>query len=175
LIAEKLLNGPAEELKEYTIGIEAFNKPSDYDPQQDPAVRVLASKLRRKLEDYYLKEGAEDPVRIELPKGHYRLSFRFRQQADSGFQVSVLSAQVQRWRRVSLALAICAGALILLAIYWRASPAQYSNAVPTHQLWTPELELVWQPYLQSNRPVIDLAWYAALYQILRRFLPQSEN
>ena len=59
------MNGGAAELKEYTIGIEAFDKSADYDPQLDPAVRVLASKLRRKLEDYYLKEGAANPLRIE--------------------------------------------------------------------------------------------------------------
>jgi len=48
-LGKKALNGGAAELKEYTIGIEAFDKSDDYDPQLDPAVRVLASKLRHKL------------------------------------------------------------------------------------------------------------------------------
>ncbi len=154
-LGEKSLNEPAEELKEYTIGIEAFDKPYNYDPQQDPAVRVLASKLRHKLEEYYLREGAEDPVRIELPKGHYKLSFQFRPQTDPGFQVSFLDAQARKWRRISLVLAICTAAIILLTIYWRGSSAQHSYAAAsTNQPWTPELELVWRPYLQSDRPVL---------------------
>ncbi len=154
-LGEKSLNAPVEELKEYTIGIEAFGKPHDYDPQQDPAVRVLASRLRHKLEDYYLKEGAEDPVRIELPKGHYRLSFQFRRQTDPGFQAAFLGAQVRKWRRISLLLALCAAALMLLASYQRVtSMQQNSAATSTLTPWTPELELIWRPYLQSHRPVL---------------------
>jgi hypothetical protein len=32
-LAEKALAGEADRLKEYTIGIEAFGKPSSYDPR----------------------------------------------------------------------------------------------------------------------------------------------
>jgi hypothetical protein len=73
-LGEKALEGSTD-LKEYTIGVEAFRKPEDYDPQQDATVRVLASKLRRKLEEYYSKEGAESEVRLEIPRGHYELKF----------------------------------------------------------------------------------------------------
>ena len=37
----------------------------------DPIVRIQAGRLRRSLERYYLMSGAEDPVRIELPRGTY--------------------------------------------------------------------------------------------------------
>ena len=56
-LAEKSLAGQGAGLKEFTIGTEAFNKPPGYDPQQDPTVRVLASKLRHKLDDYYRDGG----------------------------------------------------------------------------------------------------------------------
>src|SRR5512136_2230981 len=74
-LGEKALEG-SNNLKEYTIGVEAFRKPEDYDPQQDATVRVLASKLRRKLDEYYAKEGAGSPVCMEIPRGHYELRFR---------------------------------------------------------------------------------------------------
>jgi hypothetical protein len=38
-------------------------------------VRVQAGRLRAKLAEYYSTEGAEDPIRVELPKGTYLLSF----------------------------------------------------------------------------------------------------
>lgn len=56
-LGEKSLAGQGAGLKEYTVGIEALKKPDGYDPQQDAAVRVLASKLRHKLDDYYRTGG----------------------------------------------------------------------------------------------------------------------
>ncbi|MHA2371061.1 MAG: hypothetical protein ACXADX_19770, partial [Candidatus Hodarchaeales archaeon] len=35
------------------------------------AVRILAQRLRRALDQYYLSQGSEDPIRIEIPKGSY--------------------------------------------------------------------------------------------------------
>jgi hypothetical protein len=154
-LGKKSLDGAAKELKEYTIGLEAFGKSSDYDPQQDPAVRVLASKLRHKLEDYYLKEGADHPVRIELPKGHYELKFELRQDKTLGLQ-HVLKVEVRKWRRISLGLAICTLLLfVLLAARWRGALSQGGQvAASAQEAWTPELELIWQPYLESNRSVL---------------------
>ena len=37
-----------------------------------------ASKLRRRLERYYLGAGRDDPVRIDIPKGGYAPTFRYR-------------------------------------------------------------------------------------------------
>lgn len=39
-LVERTLDGSAESLKEYTIGVEAFGKPADYNPQEDASVRV---------------------------------------------------------------------------------------------------------------------------------------
>ena len=44
----------------------------------DPIVRVQARNLRSRLEKYYETAGAEDPIRIELPKGTYVPVFHFR-------------------------------------------------------------------------------------------------
>ena len=47
------LAGRAERLKEYSIAIEVFGRPASYDPQVDSLVRVQASLLRRRLQQYY--------------------------------------------------------------------------------------------------------------------------
>ncbi len=70
------LAGSADRLKEYTLAVEVFERPADFDPKDSNIVRVEAGRLRRRLDSYYLNEGAGDPVRIELPKGAYAPCFR---------------------------------------------------------------------------------------------------
>jgi hypothetical protein len=62
-------------LKEYFVGVEVFELPSDFDPKCCALVRVQAIRLRRKLERYYQGSGATNPVRIEVPKGGYVARF----------------------------------------------------------------------------------------------------
>lgn len=65
------LAGEADRLKESVLGIEFFDRGTDYDPRLDPVVRIEARRLRLRLEKYYASEGASDTVRIDLPKGGY--------------------------------------------------------------------------------------------------------
>ena len=153
-LGERSLAGDQAGLKEFTIGVEAFNKPPEYDPQQDPTVRVVASRLRHRLDDYYRTEGADNPVRIELPKGHYLLKFQTRP-AGLGDAQSAPAAQVRKWRRICWALAAVLAIALLLMAHWRVTLYQRHNEVTRiSQLWTSELELLWQPYLQSGRPIL---------------------
>ena len=75
-LVEKTLNGEADQLKEYTVGVEVFKRGPDYDPRIDPTVRVHAGKLRDRLREYYLTYGRDAPVRIEVGKGSYVPAFR---------------------------------------------------------------------------------------------------
>jgi hypothetical protein len=74
-LAAKTLAGTPEALKEYTIGVEALGRKSDFDPKIDPIVRVQSHRLRLKLKEYYDLEGSHDPVLIQIPKGHYMPTF----------------------------------------------------------------------------------------------------
>ena len=65
------LDGRADNLKAYTIGIEVFDRPDNFDPITDTIVRVNAGKLRRALERYYLGPGRQDKILISIPKGRY--------------------------------------------------------------------------------------------------------
>src|SRR5271167_2383274 len=73
------LQGNANILKEYVIGTEVLNKPESYDPRSDSLVRVLASRLRVKLKQYYANGGNENPLVINFPKGGYVPSFQRRE------------------------------------------------------------------------------------------------
>jgi tetratricopeptide (TPR) repeat protein len=74
-VVEQALAGRAGELKGYTIAVEAFGRPGDFDPQSDPIVRVEAGRLRKALNLYFAAEGVRDPVRIAIPVGAYVPSF----------------------------------------------------------------------------------------------------
>ena len=77
LVVEESLAGRGSQIKEYSIGVEVYNRPSGYDPRVDATVRVEASKLRKRLSEYYAGEGQGDPILIKIPKGHYTPVFEY--------------------------------------------------------------------------------------------------
>ncbi len=68
---EKTLAGEADQLKEYLLGVEVFDRGAAFDPRMDPIVRVEARRLRAKLEEYYAGAGNASEVRIVCRKGSY--------------------------------------------------------------------------------------------------------
>ncbi|WP_340112134.1 hypothetical protein [Maribellus mangrovi] len=70
-VVSEYLAGREEKLKGYSIGVDVFGRNEDFDPSQDALVRIHAGRLRRMLDLYYLKEGKEDQIIIEIPKGGY--------------------------------------------------------------------------------------------------------
>jgi hypothetical protein len=75
-LATRALDGHPDEIKEYTIGVEALGRKQDFDPKIDPIVRVQIYRLRHKLKEYYEMEGASDSILVEVPKGHYLPTFK---------------------------------------------------------------------------------------------------
>jgi TolB-like protein len=75
-VVNATLEGHADRLKEFSLGIEVFDKDESFDPGVDSIVRVEASRLRSKLSEYYVGEGQGDAVRIGIPKGHYVPEFQ---------------------------------------------------------------------------------------------------
>lgn len=70
-LVERLVQGDAAHLKEYTLGVEVFGRGADFDPRLDPIVRVEASRLRSRLHKYYETEGQSSALCIDLPRGGY--------------------------------------------------------------------------------------------------------
>lgn len=60
--------------KETTIASEILGKPN-FDPSQSTLVRVYIYNLRKKLAKYYSKEGKEDKIIVQIPKGSYEVRF----------------------------------------------------------------------------------------------------
>ena len=74
-VTNETLDGNAKLIKGYTLGLEVFDKDETFDPVADAIVRVEAGRLRRLLEHYYMGEGKDDKVIINLPKGKYEVFF----------------------------------------------------------------------------------------------------
>ena len=74
-VVERTLDGEGDQLKEYRLGTEVFDRPTDYDPRLDSIVRVEARRLRSKLAEYYEGPGRADPVLIRVEKGGYAATF----------------------------------------------------------------------------------------------------
>ena len=70
-IVEETLAGRGSAIREYTLGVHVFDRGEDFNPRLDPIVRVQARNLRSRIAKYYEGPGADDPIRIELPKGTY--------------------------------------------------------------------------------------------------------
>jgi TolB-like protein len=74
-LVEEMLAGRGGTIKGYTIGVSVLGRGVDFDPDADPIVRQEARSLRRDLDSYYVSAGRYDPLRIAIPKGHYRPEF----------------------------------------------------------------------------------------------------
>ena len=73
---EQTLRGNATDLKERTIGIEAFGRKPDYDANADPVVRIAAAEVRKRLIQYYYEHAHAHELVIELSAGSYVPIFR---------------------------------------------------------------------------------------------------
>ncbi len=90
-IVEQTLLGNARDLKERTIGVEAFGREPSYDVNLDPVVRTTAAEVRKRLIQYYYSTDHAGELLIELPLGSYVPSFRelaHHSSASDGIQVA---------------------------------------------------------------------------------------
>lgn len=74
-IVTETLEGRGDRLKEFSLAVDVFGRPTTFDPRTDSIVRVQASRLRSQLADFYAREGAAQTVRIEIPAGSYQATF----------------------------------------------------------------------------------------------------
>jgi hypothetical protein len=151
------LEHPGAPLKEYQIATEEFGRPPDFDPAVDSMVRVQAGRLRAKLAEYYATEGIEDPIRIELPKGTYALSFHHRQPgvphvhghepADHDLHQAVQPGVPRGW----LIAVLCLSGLLVAALATLFFTRQETPVVGAVQSTPapPALQEFWKPFLRG--------------------------
>jgi hypothetical protein len=77
-LTKRILEEEGCEIREHEVGYRVFGRPPDYDTTADNIVRVHASMLRKRLDQFFTAEGADEPLVIEIPKGNYAPVFHER-------------------------------------------------------------------------------------------------
>jgi adenylate cyclase len=132
-VVEETLAGRQKEVKAYTIGLKVFHRPPSFDPQSDTIVRVEGSRLRRKLDHYYLTEGREDGVRIDLPPGGYVPRITVAAEADSALSQTAspvqdpLSTRRRWWRLLAGVAVVLLVAGLGMWSFWPLAPQRDSD------------------------------------------------
>jgi hypothetical protein len=99
--------------KEFEVAAAVFGRDAAFDGAQDASVRVAVHRLRRKLDDFYAGDGRDDPVRLAIPKGEYRMV------AEPKAPAAAAAPPARRWPRWALALvALAALNLAIWAAFW---------------------------------------------------------
>jgi len=152
-VVEKALAGEQDEIKERTIGVKVYGRREDYDPAEDPVVRLRANEVRKRLAQYYLQsDQLTGPVRIELPAGHYVPHFHFR----DGVAPATAPPAGVRARRMRLLAPAAAGVLALaMAGYWMYRSRADQGVLPRF----------WSPALRSSEAVLICLAHPVVYAL----------
>jgi hypothetical protein len=71
-MGEKLSAGDADQLNEYNIATEVLGRSKTvFNAAEDAIARVETHRLRKRLAEFYEKEGRNHPIQVTLPAGSY--------------------------------------------------------------------------------------------------------
>jgi hypothetical protein len=145
-LTKHAIERPGEGVKEYDLAVDVLGRDRNFDSRLDSAVRVHSSRLRAKLAEYYMAEGAADPLLIEVPKGSYLVTWRIRASyADPPPKIEVPASFASPKRRFAWKEfgAGAAGAALLSGLIWLAftPPAFHPQ---------PSIQTFWRSFLSAS-------------------------
>ncbi len=152
-LADKSLSGDAQQLKEYTVGLDVFGKPASYDPRQESVVRMHLGRLRQKLAEYYRTEGVDDPVIVDVPKGGFLVTFSPNPEAPV-HRVFIPGSPREFILAVLLIVAVVSAGLVAMRASRTGNAGNPDKSVAPTESWTPELKALWSSLLSSDRPLM---------------------
>ncbi|HEY5381640.1 MAG TPA: hypothetical protein VIJ65_05255 [Acidobacteriaceae bacterium] len=183
-------------LRERVIGAEVFGRRPDYDPGDDPVVRIRAAEVRKRLAQFY-QSAAHSPhpadVFIDIPSGSYRASFRWQESARPSPEPPPPAAIQTSSEIVAPPYSIVpAGeALPSFASTQRHQAVPLWRSASAWQLWLAIIILLvagvslffalsgslqqrtyhefWKPWTGSSKPVIIAVGSNAVYRLSDRF------
>jgi len=158
-VSEQAFLGNGEKLNEYLIGVEVYERGSDFNPQKDPIVRVQAHEIRRQLKKHYEEDGKDRPLRIDLPSGHYVPVFSRSMPEEpvvaeaSADTTNVIWQRAGRWHLVlTITLAAVCLVLIILLVTTGRRNERATNSRPPTAVLPESLDWFWRPFLPPAAP-----------------------
>jgi len=170
------LAGETDQLKERILGVEIFGRPTDYDTNTDPIVRVTAAEIRKRIEQYYQDPKHSQEIRLYLPAGSYAPQYSWPGRP-SGLSASPAELATRaeeiplthpvdvlpptsRVRQSVLRGGKPAMAVLLLLLAG-ASTAMWFASRP------PALRQFWEPFVKTSEPVLFCIADQSQYSTIR--------
>jgi TolB-like protein len=173
-VIEEALAGRAERIKAYVIAVEVFGRRADIDVMNDPVVRIEAARLRRELERYYLLEGRNDPLIIDVLKGGYAPSFRWNDSRAVPIAPSIITttAKSHAWLKRSWLVGSAAALAISSAVALQIIPSPPTVTAPSSPV---RPLLVVQPFVNlTGSAEADVFAEELADEVLTQLIPQAE-
>lgn len=136
-------HGSGAALSENDVAAEVFGRTPD--PGGDASVRVYIHRLRRKLEGFYADEGADQPHRLVIPLGEYRLDLAT---VATAVTPSAPQPRIWPWRWIA------AGAAALLVLNLLAWAVFFHSPGPDRELAQLRKLPVWSELAKDSRPLL---------------------
>lgn len=159
-VVEAVLTGTSDSLKERTIGIDVFGRPSSYETGEDATVRVKAGEVRKRLNLYY-SANPTGTLMIDLPVGTYVPEFhtaapqKVAREVASGSDAAAAASTAHSrwfWWTAGAVLALLAAGLVV----------GYRVRVD-HGPTSAGFQGFWSPVLNEQRPVSLCAVVVPVY------------
>jgi hypothetical protein len=151
LVCEYHFQNRTQEITEFAVATEAFDKGPNFNPAEDSLVRVQAREIRRRLREYYQNEGKTSRLILDIPVGHYAPVFT---------PVETPPATVRRapalrsaWVVLAGTVAACA-ALLIAADHERRLLVRTASAAGRSTALSAPLAGLWNRFLDSDVPTL---------------------
>ena len=128
-LCDRVLDSSVTEIHEQEVGHKVFGRPADYDTGSDNIVRVHASTLRKRLEQYFAEEGASEPLILEIPKGNYAPVFRPRTPVEAVPPPAEPVPALRDWRTPVFAALACLFAISTALLLLRGAKPDRREAI----------------------------------------------
>lgn len=139
-LVERSRSEPAP--KEAEVAEAVFGRTGGFDISQDSTVRVYVHRLRGKLDDFYRGAGADEPFRLNIPKGEYRL---VASPADPVEEAVSRRRVLPRWVLPAVAGLVALNLIVGGALWWTHNMSGFGFARHSP---------AWAELLHDERPVI---------------------
>ena len=131
--------------KEFEVAAAVFGRDSAFDGSQDASVRVAVHRLRRKLEEFYAGPGRDEPMRLSIPKGEYRMTA----EPQPHEAEAPAPAPLRGWRSYALA-----GLALLALLNLAAWGAFWVSHAADRPVARAQASAAWAPLLKADAPTL---------------------